>query len=141
VEFAEGSPAYDILAADFSDIAPGEQLQFDFAWNNLGDGDWFGLYLDDLLLWSSYGQTFEEGLLYTALFDSDLVAGKSGYFTIFLHSVGDRNASLFVPTGYPALASADSVPESETWAMMLLGFAAIGMALTRKRRTPREIRS
>jgi hypothetical protein len=131
VDYAEGSPAFDIFAADFSDIAAGEQLQFDFAWENAGDGDWFGLYFDDLLLWSSYGQTFEEGLLYTALFDSDPVAGKTGYLTIFLHSAGERNANLFVPTDYPS-ALDQSVPEPTSWALMLLGFCAIGAAMRRK---------
>jgi len=52
----------------------------------------------------------------------------AGSHTIF------ANGTLFGPTGsYSGTINVQAVPEPATWAMMLLGFAGIGMVLRRRR--------
>ena len=46
-----------------------------------------------------------------------------------------QNCSLPEPASFSARAVAAGVPEPATWAMMLMGFGAIGVSLRRRRRT------
>ena len=55
--------------------------------------------------------------------------GTTGADWIDLNQQGYSNASLITPPGSPP-----PVPEAYTWAMMLIGFAAIGYSMRRRRR-------
>lgn len=57
-------------------------------------------------------------------------AGAFYYSTVGLNEI---------PSGTATLAIATAVPEPATWAMMLLGFGAVGIAM-RRRRSPRASR-
>lgn len=128
LELFEASPAFLGKFVDFAS----QPAAFDFVFLDKGDGDWLDVYLNDKLLWSSLGQSFEVGTLYTANFDLPQSGTTSGYLSLMLNSAGEKNARVFLPTSESPHAAA--VPEPATWAMMIAGFGMIGFSMRRKQR-------
>lgn len=128
----ERSPAY-LWVNDFSFDENVEFLKFDFAWHNLGDGDWLTLHFNDVLLYSGLGSLFDIDEFYSSGFlpVTDL-AGQTGQLLFTLNSVGDANASFSI-RNIVTIGRVAAVPEPASWAMLICGFGLVG-AVQRRRR-------
>lgn len=128
----EGSPAY--LWSDSFNIASNDKfLSFDFEWFDKGDGDWLTLHFDDILLYSFSGQSFPgSGKINSGLIPISHLSGRTGQMLFTLNSVGLPNADLSIGNikTYGSLTS--SVPEPETYALMILGFGFLGSIMRRR---------
>lgn len=63
----------------------------------------------------------------------DLAAGN--YTLTVMGTTSGRNGSFSGSTAFTAAAATGAVPEPATWAMMLLGFGAVGYGMRRQRRS------
>jgi Lipase/PEP-CTERM motif len=134
---SEGSPAY--LWLESLDLASDATfLSFDFLWLNSGDGDWLTLHFGDTLLYNGMGNAFtvnefsNSGLL--PIYD---LSGKSERLLFTLNSAGDRNASFSIKN-IKVFGSPSGVPEPSSWAMIIVGFGFLGIALRIKMPTARR---
>jgi len=93
------------------------------------DGYWvyqFALGTQNLLGTSGVGQPGQDAYLFTL--GQNLAAG--GYIVAFLEQDGAFGAT----ANSGAILETGGVPEPATWAMMLVGFGAVGVAMRRSRR-------
>lgn len=137
----ERSPAY-LWMSDFTFDPNAEFLSFEFAWHDVGDGDWLTLHFDDMLLYNGNGSGFERDQFFSSGFLTvgDL-AGRNGQLLFSLNSVGAPNASFSI-RNIVAFNGVAAVPESGTWTMLIAGFGFVGMGLRlRRRQDAKEERS
>ncbi len=132
VTCTESSPAY-LWIENYTFASDAQFLSFDFAWLNGGDGDWLTLYFGNTLLYSGTGTGFQTSEFFSSglLTVSDF-AGKSGQLLFSLNNAGARNAQFSI-RDIKVFTSPAAVPESETWAMFILGFGLIGIGFRRAR--------
>lgn len=121
-------------------VAPNSDYTFSYWTANLGTGGpnpLLATYLDGVLIGSSFTPTYAQWTPFTYTFNS----GLSSTITLALsdltatHSFNDFSFDDVSLQG-PA-PDAGAVPEPSTWALMLLGFGAIGAA-TRHSRKKRQ---
>jgi len=87
------------------------------------------LWLTDTILPSSFPSPLWQGPFVTP-YDDDNLLVSSGEFTFFDSERGQGFNAVIL-----SVTTANTVPELSTWAMMILGFCAIGSGLRRKSRT------
>ena len=118
-----GDLTYQLLQADSSGFL---QLEFDWAFDN-GDGtqtsSQFGFSGFDLTGTQSVG-----GVLLP-----DFAHAGNVFFNT-LHSNGSHDGSDVLTSGTLSFAAPSGVPEASSWAMMVLGFGAVGYAARRRAR-------
>lgn len=107
ISLFENSPAF---IGDPITIPAGlaTDAEFLFAFENVGDGDWLEVTLDDSVIWSGRGTSFEQGVVYEAVIPKGLVAGRTGLLIFALHSTGASNAEVTIGSGDDALITFDS---------------------------------
>jgi hypothetical protein len=124
-------------------VVPNSDYTFSYYTANLGTGGpnpLLATYLNGVLIGSAFTPTYAQWTLFTYMFNSgslsnvtlalsDLTATHS-FNDFALDDVSLQGALPGTPGG---------VPEPSTWAMMLLGFAGIGMALRRRKGRSRAL--
>lgn len=124
----EASPAWVAGDATFASDASGQETNY-FSMLDVGDGDYLEAEFNNHVLWSTYGQSLEANTLYSASYDISQFAGQSGTISIFLHSVGERNAQALIVTDI-----LEPTPEPGEWTMIAGGLALVG-GIARRRRS------
>jgi hypothetical protein len=82
--------------------------------------------------WSMFAEAQSGNNTYTTYGPSTTDLSHSGYLTI---DVLTPNESLTFLSGTDYRSMTDAVPEASTWAMMILGFAGVGMMTYRRRKS------
>jgi hypothetical protein len=100
-----------------TDVSNGGSAPISFSFTSLTPGAFGGLSL--------VSSNFSEPLFYSLVGDTITVGWSEDYFT--------RGTQTFTAV-FNVTPGAGGVPEPGTWAMMLLGFGAMGAALRRNRR-------
>ena len=91
----EGSPAY--LWSELTVPHDAAYLEFEFRWDDAGDGDFLTLHFGDDLLFSYLGTVFgEDGFMNSGPIPISQYAGLTGQLPFSLNSVGDPNAEAMI---------------------------------------------
>lgn len=109
-----------------------------------------GFYYDENLVTLSRQAGYPPGFLTIGFLDADtssgLLLGSDGDFRIslLLNDIVNSTFEYVSPTGLVSgnanvVYLPNAIPETGTWAMLLMGFAAIGATLRRKVRRAREL--
>lgn len=146
--FAQIDPSSQIAAAWFQETSPSvasmkvdipigaDYFSFDIGFLDRGDGDWFTLLFDDILLLSLDLRSFETDTVHTQIVALNGLDGRMGTLWFVLNSVGDANAQLLI--GNFRFLANTSV--SEPGASTILVVGAMVVALLRRREKAKRSR-
>lgn len=137
----ENSPAYLFEELTIPDRA--NLFAFDFKFQQIGDGDYMTAnFNDDLLFWFDGSDYYGDEFWRSGLIDITPYSRQTGMFTFALHSVGDRNAELWIDNlkfydAQISLESSSVVPEPSTVFLLGLGMAGFYLVSRKKYLPPK----
>lgn len=118
----EASPDFVIVPiANFDPLPFSGDFYIPFFWEDIGDGDWLSIFLDDQLIWETSNDLYRQDELYFAGVDSSLFTGTHNLLTFTLNSQGDSNASVILAENYRYIDDPVKVPEPSALYLSLLG--------------------
>jgi hypothetical protein len=141
--FGSGDQPSGTLTSPTFDFTSGNTYTLDFDFAELGSGTeqffveiWTGSTLSaSVILTSAANNDLDTTFSHVIVPFTPLFGGGLSYLTI--HSAGgssvDSILDNFVFTTSADIPSTSGVPEPATWAMMLLGMGAVGMAMRRRK--------
>ena len=118
----EASPDFVMVPiTNFDPLPFSGDFYIPFFWEDIGDGDWLSIFLDDQLIWETSNDSYRQNELYFAGVDSRLFTGTHNLLTFVLNSQGAANASVILAEDYRYLDNPVEVPEPSPFYLLLLG--------------------